>query len=85
MKGFRYIYIYIYIYIYNIFQILFVCRLLQNSKYSSLCYTVIGPCFFYIYYCVYVTPKFLIYLSSAPFPFGNHKFVFYVCDSISVL
>ena len=34
--------------------------------------------------CVYVTPKFLIY-SPTTFPFGNHKFVFYVCESVSVL
>ena len=34
---------------------------------------------------VYVTPKFLIYPSSEPFSFDNHKFVFYVCESVSVL
>ena len=36
--------IYIYIYIYILFQILFHYRLLQNTEYSSLCYTV-NPCF----------------------------------------
>ena len=40
-----YVYIYIciylnYMYIYILFQILFPYRLLQNMKYSSLCYTV---------------------------------------------
>ena len=40
---FRYIYIYVYICILYILQILFPYRLLQNIKYSSLCYTV-GLC-----------------------------------------
>ena len=31
-----------------------------------------------------MNPKLLIY-PSPPFPFGNHKFVFYDCDSLSVL
>ena len=39
---------------------------------------------FYIQYCVSINPKFLIY-PSPPSPFGNHKFVFYACESISVL
>ena len=34
--------------------------------------------------CVYVNLKLLVY-PSLPFPFGNRKFVFYVCVSISVL
>ena len=32
---------------------------------------------------VYINPVFLIY--SSPFPFGSHRFVFYVCESVSVL
>ena len=39
---------------------------------------------FYIQYCVYVNPKLLIY-SCARFPFGNHKFVFYICGSIVIV
>ena len=39
---------------------------------------------FYIQQCISVNPKLIIYPSS-PFPFGNHKFVFYVCVSIYVL
>ena len=40
----------------------------------------------FIYSSVYMLfPKFLIYLSSPPFPFGNHKFVFDVCETVSVL
>ena len=34
---------------------------------------------------VSVNPKLLIYPSSTPFPFGNHKLVCYVCGSPSVL
>ena len=39
---------------------------------------------FYILYCVYDNLQILIY-SSPPFPFGNHKFVFYVSGSIYFL
>ena len=35
--------------------------------------------------CVYVNTKLLIYPSPSPFPFGNLKFVFKVCESVSVL
>ena len=38
-----YIYIYIHIYIYILLQILFHYRVLQDTEYSSLCFTV-GPC-----------------------------------------
>ena len=61
----------------------FFYRLSQNIKYSSLCY-IVGPCWFYFLYIVVciVNPKFLIY--PLPFSFGNHKFDFYVCGSVSV-
>ena len=39
---------------------------------------------FYIQQCVYVNPKLLIYPSPL-FPFGNHKFVFCVHESVSLL
>ena len=32
-----------------------------------------------------VNPILLIYPSHSPFPFGSPKFVFYVCESVSVL
>ena len=38
-----------------------------------------------IYSSVYMLIPNLIYPSSPPFPFGNHKFVFEVCESVSVL
>ena len=40
---------------------------------------------FYIWSHVYANPKFLIYPCIPPFPFGNHKFVFEFCKSLSVL
>ena len=40
---------------------------------------------FYIQQCVYVNPKPLIYPPLLATPFGNHKFVSYACESISVL
>ena len=33
--------------------------------------------------CVYINLKLPIY--PFPLPFGNHEFVFYVCESVSVL
>ena len=72
-----------------IFQNLFHCMLIQDSKYSFLCYTV-DPCLPILYIVhAYVTLKPLICLSPSPLvlavPFGNSKFVFYVCKSISTL
>ena len=31
---------------------------------------------------VYVNPNILIYPSPPPFLFGNHKFIFYICESV---
>ena len=55
-------------------------RLLQDTEYSSLCHTA-GPCC--LQQGVSVNPKLLIYPS--PFPLRDHKFVSYVCESVSVL
>ena len=53
---------------YLLSQLLFHYRLLQNSQYNSLFYTVGPCCLFYIYQYifVYVNPKLLIY----PSPFS---------------
>ena len=72
--------------LYILFQILFPYRSLQDIEYSSLCYTV-GPCCLSILYivvciCQSKTPNLYFPL---PFPFSNHKFVFYVCESIALL
>ena len=50
--------------------------------------SIVGPCWLSILYivvniCSSQTPN--LSFSPPPFPFGNHKFVFYVCGSISVL
>ena len=67
------------------FEFLFYYRLLQDTEYSSLCYTVSPCCLFYIQEHVYVNPKLLIYPSPPPSPFDNWKFAFYACGSVSVL
>ena len=48
-----------------------------------MCYEI-GPCLSILYTeCVYVNPKLIMFI--APFPFSNIKFVFHICESISVL
>ena len=79
----------VYVYLF-IFQNSFHYMLLQDIKYSFLCY-VVDPCCLPILYIVhtYVNLKPLICLSPSPLvltiPFGNYKFVFYVYKSISIL
>ena len=74
---------YTYTYYINYFLGSFPYRLLQDIEFSSLCYTV-GPCFSVLYVLMYIcwsqTPNLPLSL-----PFDNHKFVFYVCESVSVL
>ena len=79
-------YVCVCMHIYILFQILFHYRLLQDTEYSSVCYTV-GPCclsilYIVVFICLPQTPNLSLPLA---FPFGNHKFVFCVCGSISVL
>ena len=69
-----------------LFQILFSSGLLQNVEQTSLCYTV-GPCWLSIFnvvmcLCQSQTPDLSL---PSLFPLFNHKFVLYVCESISVL
>jgi len=81
-KWFRYIYAYIRI----IFQILFPYMLLQNIVYSSL-YCTVGPCYLPIWHIgVCICCSLIPLLPLLPtFPFGNRKFVFYVCEPIPIL
>ena len=76
----------IYIHISTLFQILFLHRPLQSIEQSSLCYTV-GPhqlSILYIAVCICQSQS--LNLSLPPlFPIGNHKFVFCIWDSVSVL
>ena len=65
-----------------LFQILFHHRLLQDTDYSSLCNTVGSYCLSILYVIkLNINPKFL---TCPCFPFGNHKFVFHVCESVSL-
>ena len=61
-------------YIY-IFQIIFYYRLLQDTDYSILCYTV-NLCYLSILCIVVYIPYFLFIPSPLSFHFGNCKFVF---------
>ena len=62
----------IYIYIMSIlFLVLFHYRLFQDIEYNFLCYNS-------RFCCLSVFPP-------HPFPCGNHKFVFYASESVSVL
>ena len=54
MYIYVYVCIYIYIYTYIIFQILFHYGLLQDTVYSSLCYTVGSFCLFILYILEYI-------------------------------
>ena len=54
----------LYIHIYY-FSDAFHYRSLQDTECSSLWYTA-GPCLIFIYYCVSVNPKSLIYTSRSP-------------------
>ena len=65
----------IHIHISILFQILYPYRLLQDTDYSSLCYTV-GPCclsILYIVVCALANPKLPIYPSPAPLPHFSFK------------
>ena len=64
---------------YILFQILSCYSLLQDIEYNSLCYTV-GPCWLSILYILNLNLP-----TITPFPLCNHKFVFYVCESIDFL
>ena len=76
----------IHTYICIFFKILFHYSLLQDIDYSSLHYTVGSCCLsiLYIVVCIYQSQTLILSLPP-PFPFGNYKFVFNVCESVSVL
>ena len=55
------------------------------AYYEILCYTV-GPCLSILCIAVCICQSQIPNLAlPCPFPFGNHKFVFYICESVSVL
>ena len=71
--------------VYTLFQIRFCCGLSQDTEYSSLCYAVGPCCLCFIYSSMYLSVTNSYFIPPPHFPFGHHKFVFYVCESISVL
>ena len=62
---------------------LFLYRSLQSIEHCSLCYIqqVLTSHLFCIQQCVYVNPSLSIQPSLLLSP-GNHKFAFYICDSV---
>ena len=76
-----YVYVYIYIYI----QILFPYRLLQNiEKQFPVLYNRSSLIICFTYSSVNIANLKLIIDPSSSLPFGKHRFVFCVCESISV-
>ena len=68
-----------------IFQILFSYRLLQNTKFLVLCSRSLLV-IYVIYSSVYMLiPSSWFIPPQTHFPLGNHKFVFNICKSVSVL
>ena len=70
---------------YPLFLILFPYGSFQSIESTSLGYKV-GPYhLFYRQQCVYVSLSLPLHPSTLAFPLGNHKLVFYICGSISIL
>ena len=68
-----------------LFWISFPFRLPQSRQESSLCYTV-GSHYLLISYMVVYICQFHLTVHPTPHSsLGNHKFVFYICDSFSAL
>ena len=75
-----------YIYIYPLFFQFSSC-LDHHRTFSSVPYSIQQILVSYLFYtqqCIYVCPNLPIHLTPLS-PFGNHKFVLYICDSISAL
>ena len=67
-------------------QIICHYRLLEDNGYSFLCCTMYPVAYlFYTQQFVSLNPIPLICPFPCPLPFGNHKFVFYIYESVSVL
>jgi len=73
------------IHISPLFWISFPFRLPQSRQYSSLCYTVGSHYLPVLYVVVYICQFHLTIHPKPHSSLGNHKFVFYVCDSFSAL
>ena len=74
-----------FIYVYS-FSGSFHYRLLQDIEYSfPVLYSRLLLFIYFIYKSVYLLTPNSQFIPSSTFPFGNHKCVFYVCESVSVL
>ena len=76
-----YIYIYINLFFFRFFSIIDYYKILNIVPCATQVFVV-----YFIYSSMYLlipNPSFI--QPRLPFPFGNPKFVFYVCESISVL
>ena len=76
----------LYAQIYVHFQILFCYRLLQNTEYSSL-YCIVEPhCLSILDIVLHTFYSQTLFISHSllTFPFGDHKFVFFHCESVFV-
>ena len=77
------LYIYIYSFFFRFFSHIGYHRIL--SRVPCVIQQVLIGYLSYIQQCVYVNPKLPIYPSPQSFPFGNHKVIFDICKSVSVL
>ena len=55
------------------------------TEYSSLCWTIGVLVYHFIYSTVYLLISDSSFIPPLTLPFGKHKIVFYVCESVSVL
>ena len=69
------------LYIYSLFFRFYSHISLHSIEQSSLCYTVGSYQLSILYIVAYICQSPSPSLSLLPFPLGNHKFVFYICDS----
>ena len=63
------------------------CLIVYIELYVDCCSQQVGPCylpFLYVVVCICSSQTPNLSLPS-PSPFGDHKFVFYVCESVSIL
>ena len=67
-----------------LFQILFPHGSLQSVKFPGL-YSRSLLAIYFIYSSMYVTVPISQFIPFPAFPLGKHKFVFYICDTFSVL
>ena len=73
------------IHISTLFKILFPYRSQKSNEQSSVLYSRSLLAIYFIYSSVYMSIPTFQLIPSPDSPPGSHKFVFYICNSISVL